>query len=396
LRTRVGFSQEELAQLVGSSQAEISRMERGCSQLIRPRLLVRLASVLGVSPAALLPDVPSQPAVTRTDVRPSEVLRVGFWESVWTAPLIALSEQPPPSVFLSSRVRVGSLYKIINPDVQRDPRNRPLTPDELVRALDSSYFAAIVAPREILLDHADELTECAQVAIAIDGVHAAICMSLDDAAAVGFDGQARSGDVAPWSAAAWHKVRAASMSSPIRIYFPFDVGAVETVRRIREILDGRVELCGVAPEHWPAFWSDVDGALAPGGPPVIAVAAEPLLDGWRRGVWDSNRGLTTVPVHCRASLPEVHPTVSVLSLFFNRARCAAWLTRPIVYEFLDAVERQAQEIHRRSPRVVAAIAERLQLDQQAVLRECANCDFTTRYTPSWVAQLRGGTALRAG
>jgi hypothetical protein len=371
-------------------------MERGCSQLIRPKLLVRLASVLGVSPAALLPEVPSQPAVTRTDVRPSDIFRVGFWESVWTAPLISLSEQPPPSVFLSSRVRVGSLYKIINPEVQNDPRNRPLTPDELVRALESSYFAAIVAPREILLDHQDELTECAQVAIAIDGVHAAVCMSLEDAAAVGFDGKAASGDVAPWSAAAWHKVRAASLSSPIRIYFPFDVGAIETVQRIRELLDGRVELCGIAPENWPAFWSEADGALAPGGRPVIGVAAEPLLDGWRRGVWECNRGLTTVPVHCRESLTEAHPTVSVLSLFFHRARCATWLTRPIVYEFLDAVERQAQEINHRSPRVLAAIAERLQLDESAVVRECANCDFTTRYTPSWVAQLRGDTALRAG
>jgi hypothetical protein len=63
---------------------------------------------------------------------------------------------------------------------------------------------------------------------------------------------------------------------------------------------------------------------------------------------------------------------------------------------LDAVERQAQEINHRSPRVLAAIAERLQLDESAVVRECANCDFTTRYTPSWVAQLRGDTALRAG
>ena len=122
LRTRVGFSQEELAQLVGSSQAEISRMERGRSQLIRPTLLVRLASVLGVSPSALLPEAPSGRTDRAEDGGPAEIFRVGFWESVWTAPLIALSEERPNAVRLASRVRVGSLYKVINPEVQIDPR----------------------------------------------------------------------------------------------------------------------------------------------------------------------------------------------------------------------------------------------------------------------------------
>jgi len=370
-------------------------MERGCSQLIRPKLLVRLASVLGVSPSALLPEAPSRRALPADDAAPADVFRVGFWESAWTAPLISLSNEPPPSVHLSSRVRVGSLYKVIAPEVQRDPRSRPLTPGELVRALESSYFAAIVAPREILLDHADELTECAQLAIAINGLRVAVCVNREDAAADGFDGKDPSAEFAPWSGAVWERVRAASLSSPVRIYFPLDVGAIDTVHRLRDILDRRVELCGVAPERWPAFWNEADGAVAPGGRPVIAVAAEPLLEGWRRAVWESSRGLTTVPVNCRENLPDSPPTVSVLSLIFHRERCEPWLTRPIVYEFLDAVERRAQELDLDAP-VMAAIARRLQLDVPTVLREFASCSYTTRFAPSWVAQLRGGAAARAG
>jgi helix-turn-helix protein len=381
---------------VGSSQAEISRMERGHSQLIRPKLLVRLASVLGVSPSALLPEAPSRRADPAEDAGPAEIFRVGFWESVWTAPIIPLVEAPPSSVRLSSRVRVGSLYKVINPEIQRDPRSRPLTPGELVRALESTHFAAIVVPRETLLEHPDELTECAQVAIAIDGVRVAVCLNREDAAADGFDGEVTSAEFAPWSSAAWARVRSASLNAPVRIYFPLEVGAIDTVQRLHDILDGRSEPCGVAPERWPAFWNETNAAEAPAGRPVIAVAAEPLLDGWRRAVWESNRGLTTVPVNFRENLPDSPPTVSVLSLLFHRDRCAAWLMRPVVYEFLDAVERQAQEIGRRSPRVLAAIAERLHLDVPAVLRECASCDFTTRYAPSWVARLRGGAAARAG
>ncbi len=396
LRTRAGFSQAQLARLVGSSQAEISRMERGRSQLIRPTLLVHLASVLGVSPSALLPDPPSQRVDPTEDAGPAEIFRVGFWESVWTAPVIPLSQEPPPSVRLSSRVRVGSLHKVINPEVQRDPRSRPLTPGELVRALESTHFAAIVVPREILLDHPDELTECAQVAIAIDGVRVAVCMNRQDAIADGFEGEVTSSEFAPWSSAAWARVRSASRTSPVRIYFPLEVGAIDTVHRLHDILEGRVEPCGVAPERWPAFWNDASAADAPAGRPVIAAAAEPLLDGWRRAVWESNRGLTTVLVNWREHLPDSPPTVSVLSLLFHRERCAAWLMKPVVYEFLDAVERQAQEIGRRSPRVLAAIADRLHLDVPAVLRECASCDFTTRYAPSWVAKLRGGAAARAG
>jgi transcriptional regulator with XRE-family HTH domain len=53
LRTRVGLSQEELAQLVGLSQAQISRLERGRWELAGPEFLVRLASVLGVSKSTL-------------------------------------------------------------------------------------------------------------------------------------------------------------------------------------------------------------------------------------------------------------------------------------------------------------------------------------------------------
>ena len=395
LRTRVGFSQAELAQLVGSSQAEISRMERGRSQLIRPKLLVRLASVLGVSPSALLPEAPSRRGLRADDGVPVDVFRVGFWESVWTAPLISLANDPPPSVHLSSRVRVGSLYKVIAPEAQCDPRSRPLTARELVRALESSYFAAIVVPREILHDHADELTECAQVAIAIDGARVAVCVSREDAAADGFDGKDPSSEFTPWSAAAWERVRAASHSSPVRIYFPLDAGAIDTVHRLSDILDRRVELCGVAPEHWPDFWNEACGAVEPGGRPVIAVAAEPLLEGWRRAVWESNRGLTTVPVNCRENLPDSPPTVSVLSLIFHRERCGPWLKRPIVYEFLDAVERRAQELDRDAP-VMAAIADRLQLDVPAVLREFASCSYTTRFASSWVAQLRDGAAAPAG
>lgn len=358
LRTRVGLSQDELTRLVGSNRAwQAAPTDRG---------------------------------------DPSDVLRVGFWESVWSAPVIPVSDEPPRSVRLSSRVRVESLHKIITPEVQRDPRSRPLTPGELVRALEAAYFVAIVVPREILLEHPDELTECAQLAVAIDGVHVAVCMNREDAVADGFDGNVTSAEFEPWSVAAWDRVRTASRSSPIRAYFPLDVGAAETVHRLRELLDGRVELRGVAPEHWPTFWNDADDAVAPGVSPVIAVAAEPLLDGWRRAVWESNRGLTTVPVNCRGNLPDSSPTLSVLSLLFQRERCAAWLTKPIVYEFLDAVERQAQEIGAGSPRVVAAIAERLQLDVPAVLRECASCNFTTRFAPSWVDRLRGDTAARAG
>jgi hypothetical protein len=371
-------------------------MERGRSQLIRPQVLVRLAAVLGVSPSALLPEAPSRRVTAKAGGGPEDILRVGFWESVWTAPIIPVSERPPPSVQVSSRVRVGSLYKVIAPGVQRDPGSRPLTPEELVRALESSYFVAIVVPREILLEYPNRLTECAQIAIAIDGVRVAVCMSIDDAVADGFDGKVSPAEFAPWSGAAWERVRSASRVAPVRIYYPLDVGAVDTVHRLRDLLDRRVELLGVPSEQWPAFWSSADDAVAPGGRPVIAVAAEPLLDAWRRAVWESNRALTTIPVNCRENLPDSPPTVSVLSLLFQRERCEAWLTKPVVYEFLDAVDQQAQEISRRSPRVVAAIAERLQLDVPAVLRECASCNFAIRFAPSWVAQLRGGSGARAG
>ena len=395
-RVRFGFSQAELGRLVGSSQAEISRMERDRSRLIRPQLLVRLASVLGVSPSALLPDAGTRRAAPAEAGGSADILRVGFWESVWTAPFIPVSEEPPPSVRVSSRVRVGSLYKVVDPGVQRDPRSRPLTPEELVRALESTYFGAIVVPREILFEYPNQLTECAQVAIAIDGVRVGVCMRMEDAVSDGFDGKVTSAEFAPWSVAAWERVRSASLASPVRIYFPLDVGAVDTVQRLRDLLDGRVELRGIPPERWPGFWNSTDDAVVRGGRPVIAVAAEPFLDGWRRAVWESSHGLATVPVSCRENLPDSPPTVSVLSLLFHRERCAAWLTKPVVYEFLDAVERQAQEINRRSPRVVAAIADRLQLDVAAVLRECASCNFAIRFAPSWVAQLRGGSAARAG
>jgi hypothetical protein len=282
------------------------------------------------------------------------------------------------------------LYKVVDPGVQNDPRSRPLTPEELVRALESGYFVAIVVPREILLEYPNRLTECAQVAIAIDGVRVSVCMNLEDAVADGFDGNVTSAEFAPWSIAAWERVRGASLASPVRIYFPLDVGAVDTVHRLRDLLDGRVELRGIPSERWPTFWNSTDDAIVQGGRPVIAVAAEPLLDGWRRAVWESSHGLTTVPVNCRENLPDSPPTVSVLSLLFHRERCAPWLTKPVVYAFLDAVERQAQELNRRSPRVLAAIADRLQLDVPAVLRECASCNFAIRFAPSWVAQLRGG------
>jgi len=396
LRTRVGLSQEELAQLVGLSQGEISRMERDRAQMIRPQVLMRLASVLGVSPSTLLPEATPWRAAPNDDGSPAGMFRVGFWESVGTAPVIPVSEELPPSIRLSSRVRVGSLYKVITPEVQRDPRSRPLTPGELLRALRSTYYVAIVVPREILLEHPDELTECAQVALAIDGVRVAVCMDREDAIADGFDGNVALAGSAPSSSAAWERVRSVSLTSPVRVYFPLDGGAVGTVHRLRDILDRRVELCAIAPEQWPAFWNSANDAVAAGGRPAIAVAVEPYLDAWRRAVWESNRGLTTVPVSCRAIWPDSPPTVSVLSLVFHRERCAAWLTKPIVYEFLDAVERQAQEISRHSPRVLAAISERLQLDEPAVLRECARCDFTTRFAPSWVTQLRGHSGGRLG
>ena len=53
VRTRHGFSQQELAERSGLSRAILSRMEKGRSEPGLPTLK-RLASALQVSPAALL------------------------------------------------------------------------------------------------------------------------------------------------------------------------------------------------------------------------------------------------------------------------------------------------------------------------------------------------------
>jgi DNA-binding XRE family transcriptional regulator len=389
LRARVGLSQEGLAALVGLSQGQISRIERDRSEVVRPQLLVRLASVLGVAPAELLPDATPWRSEPNGGVVPVGVFRVGYWESVWTAPVIGVSTDPPESIRMSSRGRVESLFTTIHPDAQDDPRSRPLTPRELVRALRAGYYAAILVPREILAEHPEELVECAQVGLAVEGVHVAVCMSRSDAVMDGFDGSVATAEASSWAHTAWDHVRSAAVASPIPLYFPLDVGAVDTVHRIRESLGGRVDVHAVAPEQWPAFWGSVGEPAGPGGRPVIAVAPEPHLDAWRQAAWQCNRNLTTVPVDARELWPDAAPAMSYLSLCFHADRCEEWLTSPAVYVFLDAVERQAEEIRRRTSRALPTITDRLQLDVPSIIRECERCDFTTRFAPSWVARLRG-------
>jgi transcriptional regulator with XRE-family HTH domain len=51
-RKDVGWTQEQLAQKVGSSQAEIQKIENGKS--LRPRKIDRIAEVLGTTPAWLM------------------------------------------------------------------------------------------------------------------------------------------------------------------------------------------------------------------------------------------------------------------------------------------------------------------------------------------------------
>jgi DNA-binding XRE family transcriptional regulator len=396
LRARVGLSQEGLATLVGLSQGQISRIERDRSEVVRPQLLVRLASVLGVAPSELLPDTTPWRSEPHGDVVPVDVFRVGYWESVWTAPVIGVSTDPPTLIRMASRGRVESLFTAIHPDAQDDPRSRPLTPRELVRALRAGYFAAVLIPDEILAEHQNELVECAQVGLAVDGVHVAVCMNRSDAVMDGFDGTVATAEASSWAHTAWDHVRSAAVASPIPIYFPTDVGAVDTAHRIRESLGGRVEVHAVAPEQWPTFWDTVGDPAGPGGRPVIAVAAEPYLEAWRQAVWQSNRNLTTIPVDAREIWPDAAPAMSYLSLCLHTDRCEEWLKNPAVYSFLEAVEQQAEGIRRRTSRALPAIMERLQLDVPSIIRECERCDFTTRFAPSWVARLRGHLGTGAG
>ncbi len=396
LRARGGFSQAALAQLVGLSQEQVAQLEQDPGDWIRPQVLVRLASALGDSPTELPADAePTGSAPAENGVQTGE-FHVGFWESVWTAPAIGLSEAPPQATRLSSRARSGCLFTVDSPKVRRDTQGRPLTPRELVRALGAGHFAAVLVPREMMIEHRDAVKECAQVALAVDGVRVAVCMNRHDACADGFEGDVPMTHAATWSRAVWDRVRGASTASPIPVYFPTDVGAADTVHRLRVVLDGRIEVHAIAPQHWPSLRGRANVDVAPGGRPMIAVAAEPHLDRWRRAVWESNHEVTTVLVNDSAIWQGSPPTMSFLSLLFNRERYAPWLSNPRLYDFLDALEQQGRDIARRSPRVLTAIAERLQLDVATVLGECAKCDFTTRLTPSWVARRCDGLRRSPG
>jgi DNA-binding Xre family transcriptional regulator len=370
LRTRAGLSQDDLAQLVGLSQAQISRLERGHWERIRPEFLVQLASVLGVSPADLLPDTTPWQAAAPAQ---ADALRVGCWESVWAAPVIGL---------------FGTSFTGNHPELPGDPPSRPLTPSELMRALKSSNYDAIVVPRQMVFESPNELTECAQVAIAVDGVHIAVCFPGEDLLPTAIGAPAAFENPALRATAVWDRIRSASTRSPVPIYFPPDASAIEMVHDLRRALNGGATPLAVSLEQWPSFLVDSNDIATWGGGPVIAVAPEPYLDAWRRGLSATGAGLATVVVTSREVWADPPPAISALSLIFHRDRCEDWLTNPLVYEFLDAVQRQAQEIAQRSPRVLALIADRLHMDVPAILHECARCDFTTRFAPSWVARLR--------
>lgn len=66
LRAALGFSQEQLAKLTGSTQPSINRLEAGGTE--RPRNLVELARVLGTTPEYLLGET-DEPALRLSDKR---------------------------------------------------------------------------------------------------------------------------------------------------------------------------------------------------------------------------------------------------------------------------------------------------------------------------------------
>jgi DNA-binding Xre family transcriptional regulator len=386
LRSRAGLSQGDLAELVGMSQGQISRLERGRWERIRPEFLVQLATVLGVSPAALLPETAPWPVA---ELGRADVFRVGCWESVWAAPVMSLAGAPPTATRVSTRVPVEGSSFGSRPQLQGTLPSRPLTPSELVRALRSSYFVAIVVPREATFEDPSDLMECAQLAIAVDGLHIAVALPEEDLLPSAVDFRTTAEHPAPWEGVVWDRVRTAAARSPVPIYLPTDVAAIDLVHRLRHVLHGRVTPRTISLEEWPSFLVDTNDIVMWGRGPVVAVAPEPHLHAWRRAVQAAGTGLTTVLVRSPEIWADPLPTISVLSLIFHRERCDPWVTSPLVYDFLDAVQRQAQEISRRSPRLLALIAERLQLDVPTILQELSRCDFTTRFAPSWVAQLRG-------
>jgi len=55
LRIEAGLTQEDLAEQIGCTQSEISRIEKG-ERAIKVDRLLKLAAALGVEPAALLTD----------------------------------------------------------------------------------------------------------------------------------------------------------------------------------------------------------------------------------------------------------------------------------------------------------------------------------------------------
>lgn len=394
LRSRAGLTQVQVAALSGLSQGQISRLERDLGTSIRPDTITRLAAVLGVSPAQLFPNAtpwrtPAEiPEATKGSVPPAERLRVGFWDGAWAAPLILARDEAPDTTRLLSRVRDIPFGTVIDAKVQDDPNSRPLSPRELLRALDVAYLDAAVIPGELLEEHRDTVVECGQIALVADPVHLALRVRKNGVLARAFADHVGHGADGRLSDSLAEMVHATLAAGRLLVYFPSDVGAVAVAHRLLEAFGGRCDVSAVAPPHWPKFWRREAERLDHDADVAIAVAVEPYLDAWRHEVWDAGGDVTTIVLRPADILPNHHGTRTALSLVFHRERFAPWLTSPILYGLLDRLERHGRAVHDHKPEALQAVGARLGLDGPTILRELDACDFTTRFSTAWVACLR--------